>query len=1602
MISRGRDNDCCAVDYDYCMSNTISISHEKKQAVMIKSSNSQSILDNMAATRICWSGGKVFFLVAAVIMSSSSVVVSATVMSSQTQQQQPQQYHHFERQHRRTDSHRIRRSGGARSRARQLQTLQQCQIALAIGDSNRDDVLAGEVEYPRFVNQLSGQQFSGTTSVADLPQPYQDSYSKYADSSIGGIDVQGSKPGQTPTAAQEEQLNELCTETIAILNGEEVQPGPPTDPPAPTDAPQPTADDASSNIDCTGTIPRAQCNTGLAIADLSRDDLLNEAEYVRLVNRLSNNAYAGSSFDDLPGNIKDNYNKFATTSNQINIFGSKPGQSADSTQDGFLDDFCCETDLAVQNPGAPTEPAVSPPTPIPAPSEGPPTGGGGDLDCTGTVPRSQCNTAMSIADLSRDDLLNEAEYVRFVNRLSSNQYAGSSFGELPSNIQTTFNNFATTGGQVDISGSKPGQTASPDQDLFLDDFCCATDLSILNPSSPDEIQPTPEPTPAAPSSDGTFPPTFADTFCRTAMASSDFNRDDQLNEEEYVRFLNRLTSNEFAGQVFSDLNTELQTNFVTLAGSDNQIDIFGSKPGQTANDRQEEFLGQICLDTAIALSAGGRNPPDLPTSAPGDPTLAPDGQPSDTTSAPTQVGVEPVQPTFPPGLSEVYNSFIIANTLGLTASDLQSGANREGLDNAYTEFATKSVRQIGVVTEVTGSRNLIDESMTNSSTYVPSMLRRRKLVIELVVGSTSIYLLEDSECPDTIQAVNTCQTAFAQFQVSITDEDPQTVSDDYTAASQVQIRNGLLQTTLDEVDPRNALDVVNASFPVRATVQPTPAPVAPTEAPAPAPPSGNGGDGGGSSSTGPIIGGVIGGLVVIAICVYIYFRGVPFGMSAPSFKFGGRGGNKTDDEDDGEGGFDKDDDASAADKDDDDFGEGANTFGSNNKNKFGDDEEKEGQDAKNVFGFRKKEKEEEENRGFGFEDGLESKSSANNSFGDENGGGKYEFDEPSEVREDDDDEKGSVNANEEPFGTTPASPGWGNDFGANNEWGANNAGGNNNGQEQNFFGDSAFGNDEGEGEGSRSGSESDSYTSSEDSTYESEGGDDEGRDNEDEGDYDDEDGSGSFSRSSADDDRSGSYNSGSTPASMASELRRKDEDMDAAIESGDWDAVAKAAGSFGKSQDSSIETSSKKESDGDMSGDVDDEDYTDEDGSGSYSGSSRSGSMSGSGADEGSATSATTTSEDLEKRSEYRAQVDALVKLVLPDETDKVDAMMEQFKGREAELVSTLQTMQERSANQRARAAVHKSKTRPQRSEGADGAYALGANGGASGGEGAAAGTAAIAAASLPIPAAGMFGDEDEFGVEDDGGGEFGDEAFGEDPQYADDEDRSYYSGEDGSRSGSRSYYSGEEDGSGPYSDEGSYSGQGSRSHSGYSGEDSRRESQRSGFSGEDSRRSGFSGEGSRSHYSGEDSRRSGFSGEGSRSNYSGEGSRSHYSGEDSRRSGFSGEGSRSHHSGEDSRRSEFSGSGSRSHYSGEGSRSHYSGEDSRRSGFSGEEGSRSQYSDEGSRSRYSDEEGSGPYSDEGSRSHYSGEEGEGSYDDDEGGSFTGSQEGDGSQSWQD
>jgi hypothetical protein len=156
--------------------------------------------------------------------------------------------------------------------------------------------------------------------------------------------------------------------------------------------------------------------------------------------------------------------------------------------------------------------------------------------------------------------------------------------------------------------------------------------------------------------------------------------------------------------------------------------------------------------------------------------------------------------------------------------------------------------------------------------------------------------------------------------------------------------------------------------------------------------------------------------------------------------------------------------------------------------------------------------------------------------------------------------------------------------------------------------------------------------------------------------------------------RSSSREGDSIDAARASEL-------DHLVDAGDWEGVVLAAAKFEASESG----------------------RSDKSGTNSSAGSGGSDSGTGTGTlGTGGSPSESNISESPSKaanRAELRGEVEALVRRVVPEEIDNVDEMMNQFKGREEELVETLRTMQERAVAQKARTAGHKAaKTEARRS----------------------------------------------------------------------------------------------------------------------------------------------------------------------------------------------------------------------------------------------------------------------------------------------------------------
>lgn len=158
-----------------------------------------------------------------------------------------------------------------------------------------------------------------------------------------------------------------------------------------------------------------------------------------------------------------------------------------------------------------------------------------------------------------------------------------------------------------------------------------------------------------------------------------------------------------------------------------------------------------------------------------------------------------------------------------------------------------------------------------------------------------------------------------------------------------------------------------------------------------------------------------------------------------------------------------------------------------------------------------------------------------------------------------------------------------------------------------------------------------------------------------------------------------SHAGGSLPRSRDSQSvdAARAAELDHLVDAGDWEGVVAAAAKFEAQVESGTGSgngsrSSKTHSSIESSG-----------GSGSNTGTNTAGSPS-------VTTTLSDTASKAKKREEVRSEVEALVRRVVPEEIDNVDEMMNQFKGREDELVETLRTMQERAVAQKARAAGHR------------------------------------------------------------------------------------------------------------------------------------------------------------------------------------------------------------------------------------------------------------------------------------------------------------------------
>lgn len=150
-------------------------------------------------------------------------------------------------------------------------------------------------------------------------------------------------------------------------------------------------------------------------------------------------------------------------------------------------------------------------------------------------------------------------------------------------------------------------------------------------------------------------------------------------------------------------------------------------------------------------------------------------------------------------------------------------------------------------------------------------------------------------------------------------------------------------------------------------------------------------------------------------------------------------------------------------------------------------------------------------------------------------------------------------------------------------------------------------------------------------------------------------------------------------------------ELDRLIEEGDWQGVMMAAARYDADTGGTISTgeegsrSARSRSSTQGSDTIDGSCYSGAEHSSAYNSTVKG--------------SVTTSGSQKERVEEIRAQVERLVREVVPDEVENVDEMMTQFNGKEEELLETLRTMKERYVAKKARLEAHKIARRNTRSK---------------------------------------------------------------------------------------------------------------------------------------------------------------------------------------------------------------------------------------------------------------------------------------------------------------
>ena len=474
-------------------------------------------------------------------------------------------------------------------------------------------------------SSLNHTTFSPTAwNVTTLPPSAENTtstpISTFAPTSFGSFESTGA-----PSSANSSELPSNVTTAPTL-------PGNQTTAPSETIAPSTYRTAAPSEVNSPTVAPTIstadfrQCTLSMLVCDRNRDNLMQTSEFVIFLNRQTENVFVGETYDSLNPLFRSLFESLRRSEEFPSVVGSKPGSLPTSEQTKNLMRICSETERTYTEYSKTIQfqPTLSPTSQ--------PTGALGQEDDFSTTQLNQCKLFLFVSDGDRDSQLDQNEFVIFVNRLTVNAFLRQSYLELPLLFRDVFVTAAgDSAGTISTVGARSGQPASVEQLNALAAFCeesynatnvwkeTKTEIPTMSPTnSPNAVLPTP-------------PPSLSSSdflTCITFLAVTDKNRDNFIDQTEYVEFINRLTDNKYIGLSFSEIDPRLQSNYRALGGFSGFISVAGARPGTRTED-QAAALYRVCSETDKVVDNldQGVSPPLSPTIAP---------SPGPATSQPTE------------------------------------------------------------------------------------------------------------------------------------------------------------------------------------------------------------------------------------------------------------------------------------------------------------------------------------------------------------------------------------------------------------------------------------------------------------------------------------------------------------------------------------------------------------------------------------------------------------------------------------------------------------------------------------------------------------------------------------------------------------------------------------------------------------------------------------------------------------------------------------------------------------------------------------------------------------------------------------------------------